>query len=51
MSTQTKPRSGATKTASPKRRIDSPASRALRKHIVYHDPNQWKKDIETGSGE
>lgn len=54
MSTQTKPRSRVISAKpAPKRksRIYSPAIRALRKHILHHDADQWKKDLETGAGE
>ena len=25
--------------------------RQLRKKVIYHDPDQWKKDIETGDSD
>jgi hypothetical protein len=49
MQTKTKPRAGAN--SKPKRDINSPAAQALRKKVVYHDPKQWDKDIETGAGD
>lgn len=35
----------------PKRNLNSSAVRQLRKKVIYHDPDQWKKDIETGDSD
>ncbi len=42
---------GLNQSDKPKRNLNSPAMKQLRKKVVYHDPDQWKKDIQTGDSE